>query len=247
MLANSYAVLLWSSLSLFVQPVVMSVRSEVNSVRRILLLFMVLEWTAATADAQYTDLLSNRSLRHWMTPTGGRVESGWIFDPDGTLHLQGRGGNIVTRRQYENFELWFDFRISEKGNNGVKYRVRKYGDSLLGCEYQILDDNAFPTQDRNHLTASLYDVFDPRVNPTRQNPPNEFNVGRILVQGNRIRHWLNGQLTIDACAGTRHWNEAIANSKFSDRAGFGQNRCGRIMLTDHNSEVWFRNLFIRRR
>ena len=199
------------------------------------------------ADAQYTDLLKNKSLHHWVTPSGESVREGWTFDPDGTLHLQGGGGNIITREKYCDFELWFDFRISEKGNSGIKYRVKKYGSSLLGCEYQILDDDKFPGLPAKQLTASLYDVFAPLSSPTRRHTGGEFNVGKILVQGNRIRHWINGQLTIDECVGTPRWNDAIANSKFNERHRFGQNRYGHIMLTDHRSEVWYRNVFISRR
>lgn len=175
------------------------------------------------------------------------MREGWTFDPDGTLHLQGAGGNIITREKYGDFELWFEFRISEKGNSGIKYRVKKYGNSLLGCEYQILDDDAFPGLPGKQLTASLYDVLPHRSSPIRRRTGSEFNVGKVLVQGNRIRHWINGQLTIDTCAGTPGWNAAIANSKFRDREHFGQNRYGHIMLTDHRSEVWYRNVFIGRR
>jgi hypothetical protein len=35
---------------------------------------------------------------------------------------------------------------------------------------------------------------------------------------------------------------AIAESKFSDVGDFGRNRTGRMMLTDHGSEVWYRNI-----
>jgi len=201
----------------------------------------------SSAHAQWTDLIANRSLHHWMTPSGESVEKGWTFDSDGTLHLQGRGGNIISRQKYCDFELWFDFRISEKGNSGIKYRVKDYGGSLLGCEYQVLDDSAFPKLDRNHVTASLYDIFEPSVKPTRVNPVGEFSTAKVLVQGNHIRHWVNGQLTIDVCAGSPSWNTHVQNSKFNKRERFGQNRMGHIMLTDHNSEVWYRNLYIRRR
>ena len=197
-------------------------------------------------NGQYIDLLPNRSLHHWMTGEGNSVEKGWTFDADGALHLASRGGNIVTRQEFADFELWFEFRISEKGNSGIKYRVRKYGPSLLGCEFQILDDSAFPKLPRKQITASLYDVFQPRSQPPRTNPVGEYNIGKVEVRGNRLRHWVNGQITIDECAGSARWADHIAQSKFHDRPGFGQNRCGRIMLTDHNSEVWYRNVYIRR-
>ena len=202
---------------------------------------------SSAAEAQFTDLIANRSLNHWMTQSGGDVEKGWTFDPDNNLHLSGRGGNIITRRKYGDFELWFDFRISEKGNSGIKYRVQKYGRSLLGCEYQVLDDAAFPKLPRKQVTASLYDVFPPMFLPTSARAAGEFNTGKVLVQGNRIRHWVNGNITIDVCAGSPDWNAHIAKSKFSKRDGFGQNRYGHIMLTDHSSEVWYRTVFIRSR
>jgi hypothetical protein len=218
----------------------------VKCVNGSLVALVVCAMCGAAANAQFTDLLKNRSLHHWITTSGESVREGWTFDPDGTLHLQG-GGNIITREQFCDFELWFEFRISEKGNSGIKYRVKKYGDSLLGCEYQILDDAAFPKLPGKQLTASLYDVFPPRSSPTRRHVGAEFNVGKVLVQGNRIRHWINGQLTIDECAGTPRWNGGIAQSKFNERDRFGQNRYGHIMLTDHRSEVWYRNVFIARR
>ena len=222
-------------------------RSAVKSVYVMQVGFVVFTMFSTSANAQYIDLLKNRSLHHWMTPAGENVEKGWACDPDGTLHLQGHGGNIISREKFGDFELWFEFRIAEGGNSGIKYRVKNYGNSLLGCEYQVLGDEGFPGLSRSHKTASIYDVFPPRANPTKRYTDDNFNVGKILVRGNRIRHWVNGQLTIDECAGSPRWLDAVQDSKFSERECFGQNRYGRIMLTDHNSEVWYRNVFITRR
>lgn len=197
---------------------------------------------------QYTDLLQGRSLSQWMLPNGDDVETGWQFDDDGTLHLVGRGNNILTREEYEDFDLWFDYRISEKGNNGIKYRVQKYGSSWLGCEYQIQDDAAFPKLPAKHYTASLYDVFDKSsaILERKYAPVTEFSVGRIIVENHRIRHWMNGNLIIDELDNSQRFQDAISQSKFKNNEGFGRNESGHLMLTDHGSEVWFRNVYIRR-
>ena len=195
----------------------------------------------------YTNMIPDRSLHLWNLPNGDPVEKGWSFDADGSLHLVGKGDNILTRDEYQNFDLWFDFRISEKGNNGIKYRVQKYGSSWLGPEYQIQDDAAFPKLPAKHYTASLYDLVD-RSNPVferRYLPLNEWSSGRIIVQNNRLRHWMNGSLIIDEDSDSQHFADAIEASKFKNTAGFGKNASGRIMLTDHGSEVWFRNFYIR--
>jgi hypothetical protein len=176
------------------------------------------------------------------------VQKGWEFDADGNLHLAGNGGNIITRDEYRDFDLWFDYRVSEKGNSGIKYRVKKFGSSLLGCEYQIQDDASFPRMSPKHFTASLYDVVakSSPILEQKYAPAGEFNVGRIIVQNHRIRHWMNGNLIIDELDCSQRFKDALSQSKFRDEDGFGQNACGRLMLTDHGTEVWYRNLFVRR-
>lgn len=212
------------------------------------LVLCIIVGIAGHAVAQnYTNLLQDKSLRHWTLPNGNPVEEGWSFDPDGALHLVGKGDNILTQGEYQNFDLWFDFRISEKGNSGIKYRVQKYETSWLGPEYQIQDDAAFPNQEAKHNTASLYDLVD-RSNSIferRYLPINDWNVGRIIVQDNRIRHWMNGNLIIDEHTDSSHFSDAVHASKFKDTEGFGKNCSGKIMLTDHGTEVGYRNVYIR--
>ena len=196
---------------------------------------------------QYSNLLQDRSLSQWMLPNGADVETGWQVDADGTLHLSGKGDNIITRNEFRDFDLWFEYRIAEKGNSGIKYRVQKFGSSLLGCEYQIQDDASFPNLPAKHYTASLYDVIDrsSSIFERKYAPAGEFNVGRIIVQNNHIRHWMNGNLIIDELDCSPRFLDAIEQSKFRNQDGFARNQSGRLMLTDHGSEVWYRNLYIR--
>ena len=202
-----------------------------------------------TATAQrYVDLLKDKSLSQWMLPNGEDVASGWTFDADGTLHLSGKGDNIITREDFGDFDLWFEYRISAKGNSGIKYRVQKYGNSWLGCEYQIQDDAAFPNLSAEHYTASLYDLFDITSPVLKRHyiSAEQFSVGRIVVQNHRIRHWMNGNLIIDERDDSQRFTDAVTNSKFKNQEGFGKNQSGKLMLTDHGSEVWYRNVYIRR-
>lgn len=211
----------------------------------LVLLAGCLALTSSASAQHFTNLLEN-DLQHFMKPGGQNVGDGWKLNSDGVLHMSGGGGNIVTREEFGDFELWFEFRISEKGNNGIKYRVKPYGANWLGIEYQILDDAAFPELGREHLTASLYDLTQPIPETTRLKPVGEFNVGKIRVEGGRTQHWVNGQLTIQEPLYGDRWNAMVSHSKFKNREGFGQNATGRIMMTDHKSEAWFRNVYIRR-
>ncbi|GAB5444151.1 MAG: DUF1080 domain-containing protein [Fuerstiella sp.] len=207
-----------------------------------LLMCLIVETAMAQ---QFTNLLSNQ-MGHWQQLNGQPTAEGWQIEDGGVLHLTGKAGNIVTRERYGDFELWFEFKVADSGNSGIKYRVRQYGKSWLGLEYQILDDERYPHLTRDHLTASLYDLVTPIADETRLNSRDEFNVGKIRVQNGRVQHWVNGQLMIDTRLSGPGWKEHVRNSKFKDRPNFGENRLGRIMLTDHNSEAWYRNVFIRR-
>ena len=84
----------------------------------------------------------------------------------------------------------------------------------------------------------------PRYIP-RLEPPGEINQSRILVKGNHVEHWLNGVKVLEYECGSEVVKAAVAASKFKTTAGFGDKLTGHILLQDHQSEVWFRNVKIR--
>lgn len=192
-------------------------------------------------------LFDGTTFDNWMTLDGKPVTQGWEV-VDGAIRLnreKKRAGHIVTRHEYGDFDLSFDWKIAARGNSGLKYRVRRYGKKTLGCEYQIIDDGKTGKSLGRGSTASLYALFEPDPE-IHLNPVGEFNSSRIIVRGDHIEHWLNGRLVVSATVGSPEWDERVGSSKFSSETTFGRNRLGRIMLTDHGSEVWYRNLEIRR-
>jgi len=206
---------------------------------------MMMLVSGTTVKAQQTvRLFDGKSLDGWTTGDGKPVTEGWEV-VDGALHLKTggpRGGNIVTEQEYGDFDLSFDWKIAPGGNNGLKYRVRKFDGKTLGLEYQMIDDGGYRTKlPPKGSTGALYDIYEPSE-PKPLIPPGQFNHSRIVVCGDRIEHWLNGKRIVLAYVGSDEWNQRIAESKFADVVGFGRNREGKIMLTDHNSEVWYRNI-----
>jgi hypothetical protein len=190
-----------------------------------------------------TPLFDGQTLDGWVTAKGEPVTTGWIVE-DGLLQLKERSTSIYSDREYANFILDFEWKIEEGGNSGLKYRVRRYGGSLLGIEYQMLDDVKFKYKaDALGSTGSLYALFGPRADKPLK-PVGEFNHSRIVVQGNRLEHWLNGTRIASAMVGSAQWQERVKASKFNKHAGFGENRSGTIMLQDHGHPVWFRSITI---
>jgi len=189
----------------------------------------------------YSWIFKGENLDEWMTLEGTPVTSGWQAK-NGEISLKRsliKSGHIVTKKEFGDFELSFDWKIAKGGNSGLKYRVRKYGDRSLGCEYQIYDPNGKQVEAKNK-TASLYDLYEPDSS-IEMLPAGQWNSAKISVRDQRIEHWLNGHLVVKATVGDEQWIERIAQSKFNDAEGFGKNPCGRIMLTDHGSDVFYRN------
>jgi len=177
------------------------------------------------------------------TDTAGAAPAGGWSETDGVIHLQGKGGNLITRDEYADFTLEWEWKVAPKGNNGVKYWVTQVGGKeWLGIEYQMIDDHGHPDGLRggSHTTASIYDIREPVADKALK-PAGEWNTSRIVVRGSTIQHWLNGSLACEADTSTPEWRAQIAASKFKSKEGFAPGR-GRIMLTDHQDETWFRSL-----
>ena len=183
-----------------------------------------------------------RSFKKDTFPSHGwEIEGEW-------LHCLGKdGGDLVTRSEFADFELEWDWKQAPAGNSGVKYFVLETRNSALGHEYQLIDDEKEPDAtkaDGKRVTASFYDVLKPTAKtPTK--PPGEVNHSRIVVKGNHVEHWLNGAKVLEYECGGPAVKEAVAQSKFKTTAGFGEKVTGHLLLQDHHSEVWFRNLKIR--
>jgi len=175
-----------------------------------------------------------------------RPGAGWKVD-DGVLKkLRGiPGGNIVTKQKFKDFMLIWEWRISENGNNGIKYLVDEKR-SAPGPEFQLLDDKGHPDAKvgPQRQTGALYDIFPPAADKLLK-PVGEWNRSRIYVQGNHVEHWVNGSPVLSYELGSEELKAGIAKSKFKGIEGFASKIEGPIMLTDHGDECWFRSMKIR--
>lgn len=195
---------------------------------------------AFAADEEWISLFDGKSLDGWTTLDGKPVTKGWKVE-DGAIHRAGRGGDIVTGEKFEDFVLEFEWKISKRGNSGVKYRVQRN----VGLEYQVLDDNEHPDRRKpSHRAASFYDLL-PAPDSKPLKPVGEWNHGKIVAKGPKLEHWLNGEKVATLDQSSDDWRKRLEASKYRKRENFGQVGSP-ILLQDHGDAVWFRNLRIRK-
>jgi hypothetical protein len=181
----------------------------------------------------------------WKKTTG--PEKGWNIDDSSIHHIdKEHGGDIITDATFEDFDLQWDWKVALGANSGLKYFVSEERKQLLGHEYQLIDDERHPDAklaEGKRVTASFYDVFAPHG--AKPKPALEWNHSRILVKGNHVEHWLNGDKVLEYELGSDATKAAVAKSKFSKVEGFGSRVQCHLFLQDHGDEIWFRNLKIK--
>lgn len=225
-----------------------------------LLLFATLAVGPAYAQAPNT-LTDAERAAGWRLLFDGTTTNGWrgfqkaTFPADGwtveagTLKGLGRkGGDILTTATFIDFECTWEWRLSLKGNSGVKYFVREdraNTTGAIGHEYQMIDDEHYDAEPLSlkQKTAGWYDVIPPTALAAR--PIGEWNQSRLVVRGTHVEHWLNGRLIVQYDTTSAETAAGIAASKFRDVPGYADKIPTPILLQDHSTVAWFRNLKIR--
>ena len=192
------------------------------------------------------DLVSGSDLTGWRGYKSQTVPDGWSAK-DGVLTKSKGTGDLLTKEQFGDFDLSFDWKLSRGGNAGVFYRGTEEYDHIYWSapEYQLLDD-AHHADGRSRLTSAgaAYALYPPPAGIVK--PADQWNSSRILVQGNHVEHWLNGQKVVEYELGSPDWEAKVKASKFSAYPHYGRAARGYIGIQgDHDGVLSLRNIRIR--
>lgn len=224
--------------------------------------------SAPSAFAQQNTLSKKEIKDGWQLLFNGKNFEGWrgvnqVDFPkigwkviDQTISCTGeKGGSIITKESFGNFDLTWEWKLVSKGSNsGLKYYVaERPGDTGgygFGIEYQMLDDSDYVERgqmkaDDFHTTGAAYELYP--ASPTKKVKPLEkWNKSRIISKDGKVEHWLNGKKILEYNRFSDDFKQKVAESKFKDVNNFGVHSEGHILLQDHNSPVYFRNIKIRK-
>lgn len=173
------------------------------------------------------------------------MPAGWQV-VDGALTRVAEAGDVITRDAFRDFELRLEWRIAPGGNSGILYRVTEEEDASYrtGPEMQILDDERHD-DGKSRLTSAgaSYGLYPSPAGVVK--PAGEWNAVRIVVDRDRVEHWLNGQKVVEFELGSADWERRVEASKFADWPRFGRAREGHIALQDHGDRVAYRSIKIK--
>ncbi len=193
-------------------------------------------------------LFDGESLDQWRGYKMDDVPEGWVVQ-DQTITRLGQDGwiDLITREQFDDFELSLEWKISEGGNSGIFFNVTEDHDHPWdsGPEMQILDNpHHGDGHDPRTSAGANYALHAPASDATK--PVGEFNLVRIIVKGNHVEHYLNGVKLLEYELGSDEWKALVADSKFNEMPAYGRSPTGHIALQDHGDLVTYRNIKIRR-
>ncbi len=187
-------------------------------------------------EGEWTDLVKDNKLDpHWHT------EGNWTVSDDGVVTLTPRPGEsgwsrwdayLWSKKEYEDFEIKFDYRVQPRGNSGFYLNVGDKNDPVRrGLEVQIYDSGSKPEGAR--LTDHDSGGIIPGVPPTKNTakPAGEWNSFHIVRKGNDLTVKLNGEVV----------NEVkLDDPRFGDRP-----KKGYIGFQDHALPLDLRNIRFR--
>ncbi len=214
------------------------------------------------SEEEWTYLFDGTSTDGWRAYNGEKMPPQWVvkdgtltFDTEKRLESEKKGGNdiIYAAQQFDNFELYVEWKIPEGGNSGIFYHIQEgdWGVSEVAPEYQLLDDLKWEeingaTLEDWQKTGAAYAMYSADEELKLVKPAGEWNTSRIRFTTNLVEYWLNGQMTVSFRPWSKDWEQRKVSGKWKDFPKHGTFKKGYIGLQDHDSPLWFKNIKIKK-
>lgn len=226
---------------------------------------------------KWISLFDGTSTDGWRAYNGKTLPPQWVVK-DGALtfdtekknpEVEHEGGKdiIYGVEEFENFELYLEWKLPKGGNSGIFYHLKEGYDGPpdVAPEYQLIDDENYAelhdlaeyntdlgyAENPGELkplqqTAADYAMYPADPNEKVLNPAGKWNSSRIIFTPTNVEHWLNEKKVLSFVPWSEDWYAKKNNGKWSLSPDYGKFKKGYIGLQDHDSPLWFRNIKIRK-
>ena len=146
----------------------------------------------------------------------------------GELVFDGKGDNLCTSKDYGDFELLVDWKILAKGDSGIYLRGSP--------QVQIWEPNTSGQFNPPDASGGLYNNEKNPRHPLKiaDKPIGEWNRFRILMVGEKVHVFLNGELVVNNTTLENYWER--------DKPIYS---IGQIELQNHGNTLYFKNIYVR--
>ena len=203
-------------------------------------------------------LFDGKTLDGWRDYNGDALTGPWSV-VDGTIQAEGEGsdanGYIVTDKEYKNFDLKWEWKISKGGNSGMMYHVVERNcfsvPYVTGPEYQLIDDENYAEMNDGYVLepwqrcAVDYAMYVPDFETRILKPAGQWNQSEIIFDNGHVTYLLNGKVTVEFDAWSEDWFARKAAGKWADCTEYGMSPVGHFCLQDHGYPAWFRNIKVK--
>ena len=154
------------------------------------------------------------------------MRKGWLAQGE-ELHFTGHGDNLCSVKDYQDFELTIDWKIEKDGDAGLYLR---------GSPQVQIWDIARTNVGAQVGSGGLYNNQINPKNPSKvaDNPVGEWNTFRVIMRGERVTVYLNGELVVDNVILENYWDRKIPI--FIKDA---------IELQAHGNHIVYRNIYVK--
>ena len=146
---------------------------------------------------------------------------------DGCIWFTGSGDNLCSVKEYGDFEMLADWKITKAGDSGIYLRgspqVQIWDTSRVDVGAQVGSGGLYNNQKNPSIPLKVAD-----------NPVGDWNSFRIVMIGEKVSVWLNGELVVDNVTLENYWDRNIPI--------FPK---GSIELQAHGTDLAFRDIYVR--
>jgi hypothetical protein len=186
----------------------------------------IVGWKALVGNPVTRSKMSAAELQNAQKLANEKTKGDWIVK-DGLLIFTGHGDNLATEKQYGDFEMYVDWKITEKGDAGIYLRgspqVQIWDTSRREVGAQVGSGGLYNNQKNQSKPLVVAD-----------NPIGQWNTFHIIMKGDRVTVYLNGILVTDNTILENYWDRSLPI--------FAKEQ---IELQAHGTYVAYRNIYLK--